>query len=91
MLLLLGLFSWLVMGLAVGVLARTFLPGLPKLPWFLALGAGIGGAWLGGFLATALGFGGLAGFDPRALAIATLGAVLALLVTRTLSLGRVQA
>jgi len=45
---------------------------------------GIVGAVVGGFIATALGFGGLSGFDLRSLAIATLGAVLFLLVLKLL-------
>ena len=91
MLPLLGLFSWLLIGLAAGALARAFLPGTPRLAWYLALGAGLLGAVLGGTLATALGFGGFAGFDVRALVVATLGAVLVLLLVRTASLGRAHA
>jgi uncharacterized membrane protein YeaQ/YmgE (transglycosylase-associated protein family) len=39
---------------------------------------------VGGFIATSLGFGGLSGFDLRSLAIATVGAILFLLVLRLL-------
>jgi uncharacterized membrane protein YeaQ/YmgE (transglycosylase-associated protein family) len=77
----LGLISWILIGLASGALARS-LPGTPTLPWIPLLGSGLLGAIGGGLLATGLGFGGLAGFDPRSLITATLGAMLALLLLR---------
>jgi len=86
MLLMLGLYSWLLIGLAVGLLANAFLPGHPRLGPFIAALTGLGGALAGGLLATVLGFGGLMGFDVRALVVATLGAVLALLLLRYQSL-----
>jgi uncharacterized membrane protein YeaQ/YmgE (transglycosylase-associated protein family) len=86
MTLLLGLFSWLLVGLATAVSARFFLPGEPPLAWLLALGGGLLGALAGGLLATALGFGGLAGYDTRSLLTAVLAAVASLLVLRIASL-----
>jgi uncharacterized membrane protein YeaQ/YmgE (transglycosylase-associated protein family) len=82
MLLMLGLYSWLLVGLATGLLANAFLPGHPRLGFFPAALTGLCGALAGGFLATVLGFGGLMGFDVRALVTATLGAALALLLLR---------
>lgn len=78
--LLLGLLSWILIGLATALLGRLLLPGRPRLSLIAALAAGTCGALLGGLLATALGFGGLAGFDPRALVTATLTSILCLLV-----------
>lgn len=73
----LGLVSWLLAGLALGALARR-LPGprRPSLGEDLTLG--VAGAVAGGLLATALGFGGLLGYDPRALWIAASSAMIAL-------------
>ncbi len=82
MLLFLGLFSWLVIGLAAGLLANLMLPGEPRMGCFVAVPAGLFGAVAGGLLATVLGFGGLAGYDVRSLATATLAAVLVLLLLR---------
>lgn len=82
MLLPLGLLSWLLMGLAAGLLGAWLLPGRPPLGRGLAATAGVGGALLGGLLATVLGFGGLVGWDWRGQATATLGAVLCLLLVR---------
>ena len=78
----LGLLSWLLMGLAAGLLGAWRLPGRPPLGWGLAAAAGVAGAILGGLLATLLGFGGLVGWDLRGQTAATLGAVLGLLLVR---------
>ncbi len=78
----LGLISWLLMGLAAGLLGAWLLPGRPPLGRALAATTGAGGALLGGLLATVLGFGGLAGWDLRGQATATLGAILCLLLLR---------
>ena len=43
---------------------------------------GIVGALLGGFLATALGFGGISGFDWRSLVIAVIGSIVLLVIWR---------
>lgn len=75
-------FLWLVLGLAAGALARFVLPGRDRLGCLPTLVVGVAGAYLGGFLATLLGFGGFRGFDGYSLIVATLGAVLLLLVVR---------
>ncbi|MEM7349201.1 MAG: GlsB/YeaQ/YmgE family stress response membrane protein [Acidobacteriota bacterium] len=80
--LLLGLISWLTIGLLAGLLAAWLLPGEPPLGWWQVAGVGVGGALVGGLLATALGFGGLASYDVRSLATATSSAVLGLLWLR---------
>lgn len=78
-----GLFSWLLAGLALGLVARLVLPGRPRLGRAAACLAGIWGAFLGGVLATALGFGGLVSFDARSVVTAALAAVVFLLLVRT--------
>lgn len=75
-------FLWLVLGLLAGALARFFLPGRDKMGCILTILVGVAGAFLGGFLATLLGFGGFRGFDVYSLIVATLGAVLLLIVFR---------
>jgi len=86
-----GLVSWLIAGLAVGAVFR-----LLTRPWLAAAGVergwpgnlllGSGGALVGGLIATLLGFGGLAAYDPRSLTLASLVALLALLTDRWLAL-----
>lgn len=79
-----GLFSWIFMGLLAGALARFLLPGKDDLGCLATTLTGIIGAVAGGFVATALGFGGFQGFDIYSLLLATLGALLFLFVLRLL-------
>ncbi len=83
-----GLFSWIVMGLLAGALARFVLPGKDAMGCFMTLATGIVGAIVGGFVATLLGFGGFQGFDIYSLLVATLGAVIFLLLLRALRGGK---
>ena len=83
-----NLFSWILMGLLAGALARFFLPGKDDLGCFTTILVGIVGAIVGGFVATTLGFGGFQGFDIYSLLLATLGAVLFLFVLRLLKGGK---
>jgi uncharacterized membrane protein YeaQ/YmgE (transglycosylase-associated protein family) len=77
-----GLVSWVVMGLLAGIVAKFLMPGKDGGGCILTSILGIVGAVLGGFIATQLGFGGVSGFDLRSLAIATAGAAILLLVLR---------
>jgi uncharacterized membrane protein YeaQ/YmgE (transglycosylase-associated protein family) len=79
-----GLISWILMGLLAGLLGRFLLPGRDSAGCILTTLLGIAGALVGGFLASYLGYGGLSGFDLRSLVIATLGAILVLLLLRLL-------
>jgi uncharacterized membrane protein YeaQ/YmgE (transglycosylase-associated protein family) len=81
---LMGLASWLVMGLLAGVAARYLAPGRDAAGCAVTVLVGIAGALLGGVLATYLGFGGLSGFDRRSFVVATLGAILLLMLLRVL-------
>ena len=81
---LMGLGSWLMMGLVAGLVARFLLPGKDKAGCVSTVFIGIVGAVLGGVTATWLGFGGFSGFDFRSLVVATLGTVLLLLLRRVL-------
>lgn len=77
-----GLLSWIVMGLCAGALARFLAPGPDEMGCFATVLVGVLGAVIGGFLASLLGFGGFRGFDVYSLIVATLGAVVLLLVVR---------
>lgn len=74
-----GIVSWTAAGLGLALLTRRLPPWRrSRLPAVLA--SGLLGSWAGGALATALGFGGLLGFDSRSLTTAALAALLALLL-----------
>jgi uncharacterized membrane protein YeaQ/YmgE (transglycosylase-associated protein family) len=73
-----GILSWIVLGLVVGALAKWIMPGDDPGGIVLTGALGIAGAVVGGFLASLLGLGGVAGFDVRSLAVAIGGALLLL-------------
>ena len=79
-----GILSWIVLGLIVGILAKWVMPGPDPGGLVMTTLLGIAGAFVGGWLGTQLGFGSVTGFDLRSLAIAVLGAVLLLFANRKL-------
>ena len=52
-----SIIGWIVLGLLAGVIAKAIMPGAERVGIVLTTLLGIAGALLGGFLATALGFG----------------------------------
>ena len=82
-----GIGSWILMGLIAGAIGKFLLPGKDAGGCIVTVLVGVAGALLGGFLATYLGFGGISGFDVRSLVIAILGAMLLLLALRILGFG----
>jgi uncharacterized membrane protein YeaQ/YmgE (transglycosylase-associated protein family) len=52
-----GIIGWILLGLLAGVIAKAIMPGAEGVGIILTTLLGVGGALLGGFLATALGFG----------------------------------
>ena len=80
-----GLIAWIVLGLIAGAIAKALMPGRDPGGCIITIIIGIVGALLGGFLATLLGFGGLAGgLDWRNLIIAILGSMVLLVIWRML-------
>ena len=72
----LKLLWWALLGLLIGALARLVLPGKQAIGWLATAGAGVAGALLGGIIADALDWGGLLQFI---LAVAVAAALIALL------------
>ncbi|MCG3168551.1 MAG: hypothetical protein CALGDGBN_00048 [Pseudomonadales bacterium] len=79
-----GILSWIVMGLIVGVLAKFIMPGKDPGGFVITVALGIGGAFVGGYIGSALGIGAVSGFNPASIFVATLGAVLLLVVYRAI-------
>jgi uncharacterized membrane protein YeaQ/YmgE (transglycosylase-associated protein family) len=79
-----GLISWAVFGLVAGIVAKFLTPGRDPGGCIITSLLGVAGALLGGFVATALGFGGVAAWDWRSFFVAVIGAVLLLLLYRVL-------
>jgi uncharacterized membrane protein YeaQ/YmgE (transglycosylase-associated protein family) len=73
-----GILLWIVFGLIAGAVAKFIMPGPDPGGWIVTILLGIGGAVVGGFVATAFGFGGMTSFDIRSLAVAIGGALILL-------------
>ena len=73
-----GFFSWILMGIIVGVLAKWIMPGRDPGGILLTILLGVAGAFVGGFIGTTLGLGTVSGFDLRSLVLAVGGALLIL-------------
>jgi len=74
-----GILSWILLGLLCGALAKWIMPGPDGGGIFLTTGLGIAGAFLGGFLGSALlGSEPVTGFNLPSLGLATGGALLLL-------------
>ena len=77
-----GILVWIIFGLIAGAIAKLIMPGKDPGGIIVTIVIGILGAVVGGFIATALGFGGVSGFNLGSLMIAILGAILLLWLYR---------
>ncbi len=82
-----GIIGWILLGFLVGVVAKAVLPGEERGGCIVTTLLGIGGALLGGFIASIFGLGDPIDefFDLSTWAAAILGAILILLVWRAVS------
>ena len=76
-----GFFSWMIMGLIAGALAKWILPGEDPGGFFVTMLIGIAGGFLGGFLGSNLLGTGMS-FSLIGLGLAVGGAILLLLAYR---------
>lgn len=79
-----GILSWIVLGLIAGVLAKWLLPGKDPGGFIITILLGVGGAFVGGWVGTQLGIASFNGFTVQGILVATLGAVLLLVIYRLL-------
>jgi uncharacterized membrane protein YeaQ/YmgE (transglycosylase-associated protein family) len=79
-----GILSWIVMGLIVGVLAKFIMPGRDPGGFVITVALGIGGAFVGGYIGSFLGIGAVSGINVASIFIATLGAIVLLALYRAL-------
>ena len=77
-----GILSWVILGLIVGVIAKFIMPGKDPGGILVTIGLGVAGAFIGGYVGSALGIGDVAGFDVRSLVIAVGGSVFLLMIHR---------
>ena len=79
-----GILSWIILGLVVGILAKWIMPGRDPGGVIITTLLGIGGALVGGFIGSVLGLGAVTGFNLGSLLLASVGALLLLWVYRRL-------
>lgn len=78
-----GILSWIIFGLIAGVIAKIIMPGRDPGGWIITILLGIGGSFLGGYLAGLLGIVPPGpGFNLRSLGTAVGGAIVILLLYR---------
>ena len=75
-----GFIAWILLGLTAGALAKFVIPGKQPGGCLVTTGIGIVGAVVGGFLGSFIGFGQVESFDLGSIFIATLGAIVLLIV-----------
>lgn len=75
---------WILLGLVAGALGKYLMPGRDPSGCLITVALGIVGALVGGLIGTVMGWGVVSAdrFEPRSLALATLGAILILAVWR---------
>lgn len=79
-----GFFSWIVLGLIVGILAKWIMPGKDGGGFIMTVVLGVVGAMVGGYISTLLGMGTVTGFNLSSLIIAVAGALLVLFAYKKL-------
>lgn len=77
-----GILSWIIMGLIVGVVAKFIMPGKDPGGIFITILLGIAGAFVGGFVGSFLGLGSVTGFNIGSIVLAIGGAILLLMLYR---------
>lgn len=78
-----GIISWAIVGGLAGLFAQ-FLLGEGRGGCLMSVLLGIVGAFVGGFVMGLLGFSGVSGVDVWSIIVATIGAVILLLIGRAI-------
>ena len=75
---------WILLGLLAGTLAKFLVPGRDPSGCIVTVVLGVVGAFIGGLIGTLVGWGSVTrgSFDLRSIALATLGAIVLLLLGR---------
>jgi len=79
-----GILSWIIMGLIVGILAKLVMPGKDPGGIIVTILIGIAGAFVGGVIGSYLGLGTVTGFNLVSILLALGGAVLLLILYRVI-------
>ena len=77
-----GIFSWILLGLLAGILAKVIMPGDDKGGFVMTTLLGVTGAFIGGWLGSLVGLGTVGEFSLGSLLTAIVGALVLLFVYR---------
>lgn len=77
-----GILSWILLGLVAGALGKLLMPGDDPGGFFVTIGIGIAGAFIGGFLGSIIGIGSVTGFNVGSILTAAVGSMVLLFVYR---------
>ena len=83
--------SLVLLGLLVGLAGKLLMPGKDPGGFFVTILIGIVGGVIGGFLGTFVGLGKIESFDLGGILIATVGALLVLIIYRLVRSKQAQA
>jgi len=78
-----GLLSWIIVGGLAGLLAQA-VTGQGRSGCLMTVVIGVAGAFIGGFVMSLFGFGGVDGFNIWSIVVATLGAAILLVIVRAI-------
>ncbi len=79
-----GILTWIIFGLIAGIVAKLIMPGKDPGGFIITILLGIAGAFIGGLVGSAVGFGDVSGFNLKSMGLAILGAVILLFGYRML-------
>lgn len=77
-----GIVSWLVFGLAAGVVAKLIIPGREEMGWLRTIAIGVAGSFIGAALSSYFGFGRFAQWSFYGFVSAVGGAIVLILINR---------
>jgi uncharacterized membrane protein YeaQ/YmgE (transglycosylase-associated protein family) len=83
-----GIISWILLGLVAGALAKFIMPGKDPGGCLITMILGIVGAVVAGFIGSRLGIGRVESFDIGGILLATVGAILVLIIYRMVKKNR---
>lgn len=73
-----GVFTWIIFGLVVGVIAKMIMPGNQNMGWLVTIILGIVGAYVGAFVGQLLHLGDVTGFNVGSVLLAVVGSLIVL-------------
>ncbi len=77
-----GILSWILLGFIAGAVAKLIMPGKDPGGCFITVVIGIAGAVVMGLIGTVVGFGKIESFNIGSILLATIGALITLIIYR---------